>query len=105
MDGRTTVRYLQEYIKAKDYNPESIPDYFMKLAEEVGELSKAILKNAVRHDGASVKDTIDEEIWDVMYYALALANCYGINVEDVIKDKEELNRIKYSSKIVFETDR
>ncbi len=105
MDGRTTVRYLQEYIKEKDYNPESIPDYFMKLAEEVGELSKAILKNAVRKDGASVKDTIDEEIWDVMYYALALANCYGINMEDVIKDKEELNRIKYSSKIVFETDR
>ena len=36
MDGKTTVKYLQTYIKAKDHHPELVKDYFLKLAEEVG---------------------------------------------------------------------
>lgn len=105
MDGKTSVKYLQEYIRAKDFNPELKKDYFLKLAEEVGELGKAVRKNLVRGKTESVKGTIDEEIWDVVYYAIALANCYGIDLEDAIREKEELNRTKYGSEIVFETGR
>lgn len=105
MDGRTSVKYLQEYIRAKDFEPELKKDYFLKLTEEVGELSKAIRKNLLRTETESIKGTIDEEIWDVIYYAIALANCYGIDLEDAIREKEELNRIKYSSKIAFEMGR
>ena len=28
-----------------------------------------------------IRGTIDEEIWDVICFALAIANCYGIGVE------------------------
>ena len=45
MDGKTTVKYLQNYIKQKDFHPELLKDYFLKLSEEVGELSRAIQKN------------------------------------------------------------
>ena len=38
----TTIKYLQEYIKAKDNHPELVKDYFLKLTEEMGELSEAI---------------------------------------------------------------
>ena len=105
MDGKISVKYLQEYIRAKDFQPELKKDYFLKLAEEVGELSRAMRKNTLRCDSESIKGTVDEEIWDVIYYAIALANCYGIELEEVIKEKEELNRIKYSSEIMFETER
>lgn len=105
MDGRTTVKYLQNYIKAKDYHPALKKEYFLKLSEEVGELSKAIRKDLTRAENASVKGTIDEEIWDVIYYAIALANCYDIDLERVIAEKEECNRVKYSCDIPFETDR
>ena len=105
MDGKISVKYLQEYIRAKDLHPELKKDYFLKLAEEVGELSRAMRKNTLRRDSESIKGTVDEEIWDVIYYAIALANCYGIEWEEVIKEKEELNRIKYSSEIIFETER
>lgn len=44
MDGKTTVKYLQNYIKQKDYNPELLKDYFLKLSEEVGELASAMRK-------------------------------------------------------------
>lgn len=105
MDGKTSVKYLQEYIRAKDFRPELKKDYFLKLAEEVGELGKAVRKNLVRGEAESIKGTIDEEIWDVVYYAIALANCYGIDLEDAIREKEGLNRAKYASEIVFETGR
>ena len=103
MVGNTTVKYLQEYIKAKDFNPELKEEYFLKLAEEFGELAVSMRKNLVRGEGEPIKGTIDEEVWDVIYYAIALANCYDIDLEKAIAEKEELNRIKYGRKTGFET--
>lgn len=105
MDGKTTIKYLQNYIKAKDYHPELKKEYFLKLSEEVGELSRAMRKELLSKPNESIKGTIDEEIWDIIYYALAIANCYDIDLEKVMKEKEELNRIKYNSDIVFEENR
>lgn len=98
----TTINYLQEYIKAKDNHPELVKEYFLKLSEEVGELSEAIRKNKIRIENSSVKGTIDEEIWDVIYYAIAIANCYDIDLEKAIKDKEKINTEKYKSDIIFQ---
>lgn len=104
MDGKTTVKYLQNYIKQKDYHPELLKDYFLKLTEEVGELSRAIRKN-LKSENGEVKNTIDEEIWDVIYYAIAIANIYDIDIEQVIKTKAELSQQKYPSSVVFEENR
>ena len=101
----TTIDYLQEYIKSKDNHPELIKDYFLKLTEEVGELSEAIRKNKIRIDNSSVKGTIDEEIWDVIYYAIAIANCYDIDLEKTIKDNEKINAEKYNSDIIFQENK
>lgn len=105
MDGKTTIKYLQNYIKSKDYNPQAVKDYFLKLSEEVGELSKAIRKDLLREPSETVKETIDEELWDVVYYCIAIANCYNIDLEQTIKDKEELNSRKYNTECMFEENR
>lgn len=102
MDGKTSVKYLQKYIKEKDYKPERKKDYFLKLSEEIGELAKAMRKDVLYKDNDSIKGTIDEEIWDVIYYAFAIANCYDIDVESTIKVKEGINNKKYNTGIVFE---
>lgn len=105
MDGKTTIKYLQNYIKAKDHKPEFVKDYFLKLSEEVGELSRAMRKGLKADDLESIKGTIDEEIWDVIYYALAIANIYDIDMEQVIKAKEDMNSLRYPSSVVFEENR
>ena len=105
MDGKTTIKYLQNYIKSKDYHPELKHQYFLKLSEEVGELARAIHKNLPANSSDDIKGTIDEEIWDVIYYALALANCYNIDIEQVISLKEAINNQKYNNKIAFEENR
>ncbi|MCH5184451.1 MAG: hypothetical protein J1E00_09780 [Oscillospiraceae bacterium] len=105
MDGKTTVKYLQNYIKQKDFNPEHLKDYFLKLSEEVGELSRAMRKGLKAQNSEDIKGTIDEEIWDVIYYAMAIANLYDIDLEQVIKTKEKMNQIRYPSSVVFEENR
>ncbi|MBP1924673.1 NTP pyrophosphatase (non-canonical NTP hydrolase) [Sedimentibacter acidaminivorans] len=62
-------------------------------------------KNLILENSYSIKETIEEEIWDVIYYALAIANCYDIDVESIIKMKEDINREKYNSKIILERNR
>lgn len=100
--GEITVGYLQDYIKSKDCDPARIQDYFYKLTEEVGELSKAIRKNLRPTTPGQIKETVEEELWDVMYYALALANCYDIDLEQVIPAKEKLNNEKYPTEVSFQ---
>ncbi|GHU82333.1 nucleotide pyrophosphohydrolase [Clostridia bacterium] len=91
-----SISKLQEYIREQDYRPELKQGYFLKLAEEVGELSLAMRKNATPATESTLKGTIEEEIYDVVYYALAIANCYDIDVEKWIYIKEKINDEKYS---------
>ena len=95
MDGNTTVKYLQHYLRQKDLGflaLDSLPpgpqreaqeeqlkhNLFLKLVEEVGEVSRAIFHGKLRGPGEPVKGTLDEELWDVLYYTLCLAEAYGI---------------------------
>ena len=105
MDGKISVKYLQNYIKAKDFRPEMQKDYFLKLAEEVGELSRAMRKGQKATTPDEINGSIDEELWDVIYYALALANTYEIDLETVIRAKSRLAEQKYPSPVKFEEGR
>ena len=105
MDGNTTVKYLQHYIKERDYHPELLKDYFMKLSEEVGELSRAMRKGLKAENTTDLKGTVDEELWDVIYYALSIANIYDIDIEQVAKNKSEMSDRKYPASVKFETGR
>jgi NTP pyrophosphatase (non-canonical NTP hydrolase) len=89
------ISALQQYIRRKDHHPELKEQYFMKLAEEVGELSRAIRLDLRQESGQPIKNTIAEELWDVVYYAIAIANVYDIDLENAINQKEALNREKY----------
>ena len=97
-----TIKILQDFIKSKDYNPDSKHGYFLKLIEEVGELSEAIRKDN-RLENNDVKGTIEEELYDVLYYVLALANVYDIDLEECIRLKEKINKEKYNYKVNLET--
>ncbi|MBP1996689.1 MazG nucleotide pyrophosphohydrolase domain-containing protein [Paenibacillus eucommiae] len=88
-----TLNELQQYIKNKDFNPDASA-YFYKLIEEVGELAEVIRKNK-RQEAGNIKDSIEEELSDVLYYTIALANVFQINLEESFKQKEELNKLKW----------
>jgi NTP pyrophosphatase (non-canonical NTP hydrolase) len=87
-----TLKKLQKYVKKRDFKPKKKPKYFMKLIEEVGELSQMIKKDK-RLDPEdertkAIKGTLEEELADVLYYVIALANVYDINLEEVFLRKQ-----------------
>jgi len=102
MSGKITVKFLQEYIRSKDHHPDLAKDYFLKLSEEVGELARFVRTGAPAATETQIRGTIEEEIWDVIYYALAIANCYDIDVEKWIPIKENLNNEKYNTGVKFD---
>lgn len=63
---------MQSFIKNKDYKPELKEIYFLKLIEEVGELAEVIRKDKRMADQDTIKGTIEEELYDVLYYVVCL---------------------------------
>ncbi len=90
---------LQQYIKAKDHKGSSMV-YMLKLMEEVGELADAMRRDARMVDG-SIKGTIEEELYDVLYYIATIANAYEIDLQTCYEKKEILNQARFSSQETF----
>ena len=95
MEKALTLQSLQQYIKEKDYKPELKHAYFQKLIEEVGELSEALRKEKRMDEQGTIKGTVEEELYDVLYYIVGIANVYDVDLEEAFHLKEGLNREKY----------
>lgn len=89
-----TLSSLQKYVKKQDYKGKK-SKIFLKLIEEVGELSEMIKKDR-RLDpederSKAIKGTLEEELADVLYWIAALANVHDIDLEEVFLRKQEYN--------------
>lgn len=90
-------KYLKEkYERTKPEDLNNTQRYFLKLIEETGELAEVIRKDQ-RMDGNNIKGTIEEELSDVLYYVLVIANTYNIDLENCFRIKEELNCVRYGN--------
>ncbi len=54
--------------------------------------------------GNSIKDTIEKELYDVLYYVMCLANIYDIDLQNSIFLKEKLNSKKYNRSSICDND-
>lgn len=99
-----TIQKLQSCIKTIEYHENFAPQYMLKLMEEVGELAEVVRKNKRQIAGETIKGSIEEELQDVLYYVVCLANGYGIDLETCIYQKERLNAVKWNRKNMFEKE-
>ena len=76
----------------------------LKLIEEFGELAENIRKN-LRYKGDNIKGTIEEELFDIFYYIIAIANDYNIDLEEVFHIKDKINKEKYERSFSLEEAR
>lgn len=92
------IQTLQQQIRERDYNQRAQTGYMLKLVEEVGELAEAIRKDSRlgKGEATQIKGTVDEELYDVLYYVLAIANLYEVDMERAVVLKEEHNRVRYN---------
>ena len=70
---------------------------FMKLVEEVGEVAEVLNKRDGRKESGSedLKAELAGELVDVIHYAFAIASLNGIDLNDVILEKDRKASVKY----------
>lgn len=100
-----TLNELQRAIGQVDTINRRPQDCFYKLTEEVGELASALRKNARANETGMLKGSVEEELFDVLYYTLLMAELLDIDMEKVTREKEAINAKKYNRPNMFESNR
>ena len=97
LKDKPTFRDFQEYVEKlelqRGFSDQNAIEKCLLLGEEMGELFKAIrkamkLKTDINSNGGSVQ----EEIADMLIYLCAIANRFGIDIEQAFREKEEINK-------------
>ncbi|MEX0918141.1 MAG: MazG nucleotide pyrophosphohydrolase domain-containing protein [Candidatus Paceibacterota bacterium] len=84
-------RYVLEIEKERGLSSD-IFHYALMLGEETGELFKAIRKDENQQIASDSKvGKVNEELVDVFIFICAIANKYGIDLEQAFRDKEAVN--------------
>ena len=88
-------KYIKEVIEIRGFGSQEIEKIMLLLLEEVGELAKAIRKNAtdMRVDKTKLNhyDTIESEVADVFIVLNNVCNKLNIDLFKALKDKEAEN--------------
>lgn len=89
--------WIEEMCKERGFDTNTPLEKFLLFSEEVGELAKAIRKVQGMHvEGSHTPEQINfgirEEIADVAMYLMDIANTFSVNIEDAIREKEEINK-------------
>jgi len=90
----TQAEVDEAYNALDDFNfPQKITSFSV-----MGEVYSEVVQIVVRGD---LKDTVNEELFDILYYTLSFANAKGIDLETWIPIKEAINNKRYPSGIEF----
>jgi NTP pyrophosphatase (non-canonical NTP hydrolase) len=85
-------KYMHQKVIERGFSDQTLPEYFMLLAEEVGELVKAGRKNLkTKKDLNSDFSSVEDEAADVFIYLLEICNVLGVDLEVAFRKKEEKN--------------
>ncbi len=85
-------KYYQQKAEERGFGDETAQDTLLLMTEELGELARAVRKNAgIKIDDKSKIYAIEEELADIQIYLLHLSNILGINLEESFWKKEDEN--------------
>ncbi len=87
--------YVAEMEEERGFTKVSLLQTYLLFVEEVGELAKHIRKAqaAMRIDAAKhYSDDVAEELADIMLVLSAVANRLGVDIEQAVREKEEVNK-------------
>lgn len=91
-------KYYSRVAARRGWDGESARDTLLLLTEELGELARAVRKDAgLRRDGAYPTSNIHAELADVQLYLVHLANTLGIDLADAVTSKERVNSERFAA--------
>ena len=99
-----SIRDYEDYLydHYKDHGIDS--SLFMKLVEEVGEVAEVLNKRDGRKasDHGDVQAQLGNELVDVIHYAVAIAALNGIDLSEVMLEKDKAASVKYNHTVNLE---
>ncbi len=92
---REVQKYVNNINEIRGFNSQEITKTMLLLTEEIGELAKAIRKDAtdiaIDVNKKYNYDTIEGEVSDVFYVLSCICNKLNIDIFDCLKEKEKKN--------------
>jgi len=85
-------KLIAKLSKKRGFDDETVPEKFMLLIEEIGELAKATRKdNGIKVSKHSSVHNIEEESADIFWLLLDICNKLEINLGKAFAKKESVN--------------
>lgn len=85
--------YVEQLVRERGFDKETVPEMFMLFLEECGEMAKAARKTQnIKVDKSSEQFNLTQEVADVFIYLLDICNYFDIDLEKAFREKEEINK-------------
>lgn len=100
-----SINDLQAYLTDHYGGRANEQGMFMKLVEEMGEVAEVLNKRAGRKatDADDLQEELAKELADMLHYLVAIAAINGIDLENVVIEKDKTASVKYGHKTNLET--
>ena len=101
---KITIEELEAYLLDHYSNGGIDQSLFMKLVEEIEEVAEVLNKKAGRKavGDEDLQVQLGNELADVIHYAVAIAALNGVDMNEVILQKDKAASVKYHHKINLE---
>ena len=87
--------YYRKVVSWRGYENEGPKDCLLLMMEEIGELSRALRKEAkLKRHGKPITNRVAEELADVFIYVVHMANILKLNLGRIVRQKEMANIAK-----------
>ncbi|MDE7041617.1 MAG: nucleotide pyrophosphohydrolase [Oscillospiraceae bacterium] len=99
-----TVKELEAYLLDCYGSGGVDQSLFMKLVEEIGEVAEVLNKKAGRKARGSedLQRQLGNELADVIHYAVAIAALNGLDMNEIILEKDKAASVKYGHRTNLE---
>ena len=101
---KVTIEELEAYLFDHYSNGGIDQSLFMKLVEEIGEVAEVLNKKAGRKSSGNenLQVQLGNELADVIHYAVAIAALNGLDLNDIIIQKDKIASVKYNHRTNLE---
>jgi len=95
---QVNIEALCAYLEKQYGGKVRAESLFMKLVEEIGEVAEALNKIGGRKaaDGEDLENALGSELADVIHYAVAIAAVSGLDLNQIILEKDARASAKYN---------
>ena len=99
-----TIRAMEQYLEQHYGSWAQEQGLFMKLVEEIGEVAEILNKRSGRKAAGNddLQAELGSELADMLHYIIAIAAINGLDMSEIILEKDRKASVKYHREVNLE---